>query len=121
MIPRISLWCLLFSFFSIALFGQQPESILIKGNLQSSNLSRGACNGAGTTNQSLSGGSQSNDPTVLCFGDSLIIDHNGDFDLSGDPNPGTQAGIGYGFYSCPPTVGGMDLATILTDPCIYDT
>lgn len=58
---------------------------------------------------------------ILCFGDALVIDHNGDFDLSGDPKPATTPGIGYAFYNCPPTVGGMDLATVLTDPCILDT
>ncbi|MBK7342813.1 MAG: hypothetical protein IPJ06_06705 [Saprospiraceae bacterium] len=63
----------------------------------------------------------STDPLILCFGDALVIDHNGDADLSGDPNPGTTPGIGYAFYSCPPSIGGMDLATVLTDPCILDT
>ncbi|MCF8237447.1 MAG: gliding motility-associated C-terminal domain-containing protein [Saprospiraceae bacterium] len=121
MILRISPWFVLCFLFSFPLFSQQPEAIQFKGALQPATFSRGACNGAGTTNQNLSGGSQSNDPLFLCFGDSLIIDHNGDFDLSGDPNPGTTPGIGYGFYSCPPSVGGMDLATILTDPCIYNT
>ena len=49
------------------------------------------------------------------------IIHNQDFDLSGDPQPATPPGIGYAFYDCEPTIGGPDLATILTDPCINTT
>lgn len=62
---------------------------------------------------------QSNDHGLntiyLCYGDSIFIDHNGDQVLTGDPVPGTPAGIGWAFYSCPPTIQGDDLATVITD------
>ncbi len=121
MIPRISTWLVLSLLFSTTLVGQRPEPIQVYGQLSGPTFVRGTCNNAGTTSQSLSNGSQSNDPMILCFGDALIIDHNGDFDLSGDPKPATTPGIGYAFYGCAPNVGGMDLASVLTDPCILNT
>ncbi|MEL6273628.1 MAG: hypothetical protein AAFU03_00805, partial [Bacteroidota bacterium] len=66
---------------------------------------------------------QSNDVTgdtiFFCFGDSLFVDHDDNsIDLSGDPIPGTPAGIGYAFYDCPPTVTGQSLGNIIDlDPC----
>ncbi|MFN0215134.1 MAG: hypothetical protein ACKVT2_12835, partial [Saprospiraceae bacterium] len=87
------------------------------------------CNNAGTLTFGQFLGS-SNDvapsPIFLCFGDSLLIQHNGDADLSGDPNPATTPGIAYGFYECPPTVMGDNLQAIIGsalppqpgDPCI---
>jgi hypothetical protein len=78
------------------------------------------CNDAGTFILTNFGG-QSNDTDLdtvfLCLGDSILVNHNGDFDLSGDPNPATPPGIAYAFYTCPPTVIGDNLAAILTDPC----
>jgi hypothetical protein len=63
---------------------------------------------------------QSNDLTLdtifLCLNDSVFIDHNGDFNLSGDPNPATQGGIGYVFYTCEPTVTGPTLQNIASSP-----
>ena len=61
------------------------------------------------------------DTIYLCFGDTLPIIHNGDFQINGDPNPATPPGIGYAFYDCRPTVDGPDLAAILTDPCLNRT
>ena len=58
------------------------------------------------------------DTIYLCMGDSIFIDHNGDSDLSGDPDPATPPGIGWGFYTCPPTVIGDTLANVLADPCL---
>jgi len=52
-------------------------------------------------------------PIFLCFGDSLLVQHNGDADLSGDPVPGTQPGIAYGFYTCPPYADGPTLQDII--------
>ncbi|MEK7253954.1 MAG: gliding motility-associated C-terminal domain-containing protein [Bacteroidota bacterium] len=67
---------------------------------------------------------QSNDISLdtifLCFNDQINIVHNGDANLTGDPNPLTQPGITYGFFDCPPTVSGPNLTSILTDPCIID-
>lgn len=65
-------------------------------------------------------------PIFLCFGDSILIQHAGDADLSGDPTPGTPAGIAYAFYTCPPTVTGPSLQDIIgsaipplpADPCL---
>lgn len=65
---------------------------------------------------------QSNDLTLdtiwLCRNDSIFINHNGDFNLNGDPNPLTPAGIGYAFYTCPPTVSGTTLNEIIGSPAI---
>lgn len=83
------------------------------------------CNNAGTFQLGAFNG-QSNDTNLagpqdtifLCRNDQIQIDHNGDFDLSGDPQPATPPGIGWAFYTCAPTVMGDNLATVLTDPCI---
>jgi hypothetical protein len=53
------------------------------------------------------------DTTYLCSGDRVRINHAGDFNLSGDPNPATIPGIGYGFYTCPPTITGPTLQHIV--------
>lgn len=55
---------------------------------------------------------------VLCFGDSILIRHNGDADLSGDPIPSTPAGIVYPFYVCSPSISGPSLLDLLGDPCL---
>lgn len=87
----------------------------------SSQLKKNCPNQAGTASfGSLIG--QSNDfrekPVYLCFNDTIPVIHNGDQDLSGDPNPNTAPGVGYAVYTCPPTIIGPDLTTIATDPCI---
>jgi gliding motility-associated-like protein len=120
MIPRSLPLATLFLLFLPALQAQKPTPVLFEGPLSPRSDQRAACNDAGTANVSLSGGSQSNSPLFLCFGDSLQIQHNGNQDLSGDPNPATAPGIGYGFYQCPPSISGMTLADILADPCIFD-
>lgn len=81
------------------------------------------CNNAGTVTIGPAGvTTQSNDVALpiifLCYQDSIFIDHNGDADLSGDPNPATPPGLGYIFYKCPPTIVGDNLQTIITDPCM---
>lgn len=58
------------------------------------------------------------DTIFLCLGDAIFVEHNGDYSLVGDPNAGTPAGITYGFYNCKPTIDGMTLANVKTDPCI---
>lgn len=110
-------------FFAFSLKAQTPTGITYDGKLEAPQLAapKLMCNEAGTITFGTYTG-QSNDTDIdtiyMCFGDEMEILHNGDEDLSGDPIPGTPAGIGYGFYSCPPTIDGMDLPTILTDPCI---
>ncbi|HMQ48141.1 MAG TPA: gliding motility-associated C-terminal domain-containing protein [Saprospiraceae bacterium] len=82
------------------------------------------CNDAGSISFGALIG-QSNDPTpdtiYLCMGDTLPVIHNGDFDLSGDPNPLTFPGVGYAFYDCPPTVNGPSIDDIIADPCLNQT
>lgn len=62
-------------------------------------------------------------PIFLCFGDSLLVQHNGDADLSGDPQASTTPGIAYAFYTCPPTITGPTLQDVAQipgpgDPCV---
>lgn len=113
-----------FVLLSVSMVAQVPKNIVLKGRLGAPSASRGLCNEAGTfTLGTLTG--QSNDVTpdsiYLCFGDVLPILHNGDFDLSGDPQSTTAPGIGYAFYDCRPTVEGPDLATIVADGCVNQT
>lgn len=58
------------------------------------------------------------DTIYFCFGDEIKIVHDGNANLTGDPNPLTVPGITYGYFNCPPTISGPNLASILTDPCI---
>lgn len=80
------------------------------------------CNNAGTFTLGTFSG-QSNDigldTIYLCRGDQINVVHNGDSDLSGDPNPASPPGIVYFIYSCAPTIAGDNLQSILADPCIY--
>lgn len=75
---------------------------------------------AGTANVALAPTAESSSNAVLCFGDSLMVTHNGDADLTGDPNPATPSGLGYVMYTCAPTAGGQTLAQIAADPCIIN-
>jgi len=54
----------------------------------------------------------------FCLGDGIQVLHNGDANLTGDPDPSTEGAIGYLFYDCFPTIDGPDLSSILNDPCI---
>ena len=81
---------------------------------------RAGCD-AGTVVPSLHIVSQSTNVEFLCWDDSLVVTHNQDFDISCDPDLSTQAGIGYIFYNCPPTINGPDVTTIGTDPCVNTT
>ncbi len=59
------------------------------------------------------------DTLFLCFNDEILIDHNGDQRLDGDPDPSTQAGVGYAWYQCPPTADGPTLGAVAADPCLF--
>jgi gliding motility-associated-like protein len=58
------------------------------------------------------------DQMFLCYGDRVQIIHSGDQDLSGDPDPTSEPGIGYAWYECAPTETGPTLETIFDDPCL---
>lgn len=79
----------------------------------------GANPDAGISTQTLFSSAESNNVLYLCMGDSMDIMHFGG-DLSGDPQPASEPGFSYVFYSCPPTISGPNWATILTDPCHID-
>jgi hypothetical protein len=117
--------CLVFT--STQLYAQVPQNISVpypvKPDFGKHNPSEMLCNFAGTFQLGSPGvNTQSNDLTlnqiILCFGDSIFINHNGDADLSGDPTPATAPGVGWAFYNCPPTIQGDNLQTVLTDPCL---
>ena len=112
------------------LHAQVPKNISVPTRITPTHPVAGAtpemmCNNAGTFVLGAFNG-QSNDTNLagpqdtifLCRNDQIQIDHNGDFDLSGDPQPATAPGIGWAFYTCAPTIMGNDLATVLSDPCI---
>lgn len=105
---------------SAAIFGQTPVSI-DRVTTDGEQISRSCDNDAGSIELGSFSG-QSNhvdlDTIFMCYGDMVQILHNGDFDLSGDPNPNTEGGIGYAWYECPPTIGGFDLEAIVGDPCL---
>ncbi len=119
----IPLAIFLLSTFSI--WAQVPQNIISEPGDNS--LQRMACidQFAGTiTVDEASLVGQSNDVDLdtiyLCFGDQLQLLHNGDEDLTGDPDTNTPPGVGYGFYNCPPTVQGPDKTAIGTDPCLVN-
>ena len=58
------------------------------------------------------------DTLFLCWNDEILIDHNGDQRLDGDPDPATPAGVGYAWYQCPPTADGPTLGAVAADPCL---
>jgi CHU_C Type IX secretion signal domain/SprB repeat len=59
------------------------------------------------------------DTIFLCYNDSTTITHNGNADLSGDPEPRTRGGVGYAIYKCAPTRTGPELINIAGDLCAW--
>ena len=110
-------------FGAIAVFSQSPQNIsLEKGQL--TGALKMACDDtdAGTISfANFVGQSNDTDPDTifLCQGDKIDVIHNGDQDLSGDPNPATAPGINYVWYDCPPTEEGPNLDGVLMDGCIF--
>jgi gliding motility-associated-like protein len=111
---------------SLAAWSQTPQAITLQpGGKKGSQAEFLACPDqfAGTISFANFAG-QSNDTDLdtiyFCMNDQINIIHNGDSDLTGDPNPGTTPGVTYGFFECPPSITGPNLTTILTDPCILD-
>ncbi len=128
MIRYLILSALLLLSSAIQLKAQMPRNIKIQGGPGQPAVLRAPCpdNNAGTITFDFANFvGQSNDISpdtiYLCFGDTLPIVHNGDFILNGDPNPATQAGVGYAFYDCRPTIDGPDIATVVSDPCVNQT
>ncbi|MBK7094054.1 MAG: gliding motility-associated C-terminal domain-containing protein [Saprospiraceae bacterium] len=56
------------------------------------------------------------DTIFLCWNDRFYIDHNDDYNLSGDPDPLTAPGIGYGWYKGKPVIAGNTKSDISNDP-----
>ena len=115
---------ILLLFFVQNLFAQKPEGIEKSQTVSTRTLSTLAnCTGkanAGSTTRTLGPGAKSNDKHFLCANDSLIIQHNGNQNLSDDPNPATRPGIAYIFYKCPPTITGPRWSDIKKDPCLEE-
>lgn len=44
---------------------------------------------------------------VLCYGDGVIVNHNGDYNVSQDPEGSTPAGIWYAVFTSEPTTTGV--------------
>ena len=66
---------------------------------------------------------QSNDISLnrsfFCINDQLDFIHNGDAEvLDSDPDATTPPGIGYAWYTCPPTIDRPNLDAVFTDPCL---
>ena len=112
-------------FFSVAFVAAQTaDQVVLTRTAETGQARTCALSSAGTIASFGPLTGQSNDiipdTIFLCLGDTLIVNHNGDEDLTGDPDPSTAPGIAYGFFSCPPTETGPDLATIVSDPCTFD-
>lgn len=120
---RIISICLLF-FLSASLLAQNPEHIkLDSSNAKSGTFRACADQFAGTWSRGpLDGFSNdvANQVMYLCGGDAMQLVGGRDSDLTGDPVPGTQPGIAYAFYECPPTISGPTRDDILLDPCLAE-
>lgn len=105
---------------SLALVAQTPERLMGIPTTTTLDTRSAICTGAanaGATTRSLGTRAQSNDITFLCFRDSLFVRNTGS-NLTEDPRPATQAGIGYIFYDCRPTVTGPRWSNVINDACV---
>ncbi len=110
-----------FTFFAFAVLAQRPTFVPVDMRVIPNAL-RAACdNKAGTSTQTLTVSSQSNDKKYLCYKDKLTIKHNKDQVLISDPNPATLPGVGYLYLTCNPTVAGTTIQQVAADPCILKT
>lgn len=101
-----------------AMAGQEVSKISVDKLAESYPQRLLTCNEAGTVDVTVF---QPNNEFFLCFGDSITVSHNGNQDLSGDPDPSTPPGIRYLLYNDPPTITGCDVPTLLTDPALNQT
>jgi gliding motility-associated-like protein len=117
--------CCLLLFFVLSINAQTTQDKNPKGPLPKKGTEKSACtSNAGTISFDGHTG-QSNDVSLdtiyLCFGDRVNFVHDGNADLSGDPDPNTTPGIGYAIYDCLPTVGGITLTDVIRDACLNHT
>ncbi|MEM9920733.1 MAG: T9SS type B sorting domain-containing protein [Bacteroidota bacterium] len=125
MIQRVIPICLLLLSTGV-LMAQSPEVLNNRWPIPTPNgrslltCGAGETPDAGSARPQIHPDAQSSSVRFLCLGDSLDIIHDGLFNFSGDPDMSTQAGIGYVFYTCPPTVTGPELADVLNDPCLLN-
>ncbi|MEO1259260.1 MAG: gliding motility-associated C-terminal domain-containing protein [Bacteroidota bacterium] len=111
-------------FGALAAFGQLPQNITLTKTQPTGLEKMMACDDqfAGTFEIANFVG-QSNtinkDTSFLCLDDRFEVIHNGDADLTGDPDPTTTPGVTYILLDCPPTVDGPDLDAILMDNCLF--
>jgi len=122
MILRYILFSLML-FGTVILLGQRAESIIKYNEFPVTNFARACDNDAGTIRLGNFIGQSSRhditDTVFLCWQDRLFIEHNGDYNLSGDPVPATPAGIGYAWYNQQPSVTGETLSNIEADPATF--
>src|SRR5690606_12522891 len=52
---------------------------------------------------------------VLCYGDGVIVNHNGDYNVDQDPEGSTPAGIWYAVFTSEPTTTGVIEETALAN------
>ncbi len=116
----------IFLFSTLWGIAQTPEAIRVqKWDMPGISTESVACSDqfAGTISFANFAG-QSNDIDLdtlyFCFNDQIDIVHNGDMDLTGDPNILTQGGVTYGMFTCEPGISGPNLSMILTDGCILN-
>ena len=111
-------------FATLSAFAQVPQTVNITGEYDPSTYNpslvvtcpMGVSAFAGTSTQALDAAAQSNNVEFLCLNDVLDITHLGG-QTFGDPDPSTDPGVNYAFYTCLPTITGVDFASILADPC----
>jgi gliding motility-associated-like protein len=108
---------------SLGVYAQRAETIIKSERTEASPELRDCNSDAGSISLGEFVGQSSRntlgDTIFLCWLDRFEIEHNGDFDLSGDPDPTTAPGIGYAWYDGVPTVTGPDLQSIEGDPQAY--
>ena len=109
---------------ALAAFGQSPQNISLNKSQPSGQEKMMACDDqfAGTFEIANFVG-QSNtinkDTAFLCLNDMFDVVHNGDADLTGDPNTATTPGVTYILLECPPTIDGPNFDAILMDNCLF--
>ena len=122
-----TLACALLFCGSVTAVAQTPQPVLHEGDARMAKWDRVQkmipCtdNDAGTISVGRGTGQSTDlslDTLFLCFGDTVLIDHNGDQRLDGDPDKSTPAGVGYAWYDCKPTATGPTRIAVEADRCL---